>query len=478
MIMSVDGWTLLLTMAFNEVSDDVLLNIFSFLRKRDLCSVAKVSRRCRRISYDTSLWKELNLRRALHGHSSDFLNNMIPKKFTSLRRVHFGAMQIKLRTLKSMLSRCRRLETIIFGRGCKLQKSNRKWTLIIPSSIKTLDMRLARGDFDFLLASGPRFQSLLNFGIGRDSYSPNFFPHMFCQAVNLRILDLTNCDTLVDDQLYDVFTRCTLLESLCLIGCRKLVGTFFPNLVRSCRQLRTLLIRYVPINDHVLSSCEWELLPLEEIDISACPEITWVGLSALLAKLNRIRYLNMSYCGIGHAVTDIILQQMLTRGVSSQLEMLDIRWSFLVTAEMLRQFLTNCKRLKYLGIYQSNGVTSSVIAGVAKCLPELRTVEFGGLRQEMLTSSSMLSSLKDHCKQLSIVSLINFCAVSVSCEEGHFQELFKASKHLERVNLCDCSDELVTAARNAAVSSNVCITELWECALPPPVNTLDYVTRA
>ena len=464
-------------MDLNQVSDDVLLNIFSFLRKKDLCEVAKVNRRCRRVSYDSSLWKELNLRRMVHGHASDFLNDMIPAKLTSLRKVHFGAMHIKLKTLKSILFRCKKLETVIFGRGCKLQKNPRKRTLFIPSTIITLDMRLARGDFEFLLASGPRFQSLLNFGIGRDSYSTNFFPHMFCQATSLRILDLTNCDGLVDDQLYDVFGRCTQLESLCLIGCRKLVGTFFPTLVRNCIQLRTLLIRYVPITDTILCSCDWELLPLEEIDISACPEITSVGLFALLTKLNRIRYLNMSYCGIGHAVTDVILEQLFEHGISSHLEMLDIRWSFLVSSDNLRQFLSKCKNLRYLGIYQSNGVTSSVVADAAKSLPELRTIEFGGLRQEIFTSSNMFDRLKEHCKFLSTVSLINFCTINTACDEKQFLELFEASKYLRRVNLCDCSDELVKAARKAAVDSDVNITELWECALPPPVNTLDYVTR-
>ena len=464
-------------MAFNQISDDILLNIFSFLPKRDLCTVAKVNRRCRRVSYDASLWRELDLRRAIHRQTSDFLNGMIPAKFSSLRRVHFGAIQIKIRTLKSMLIRCSKLETIIFGRGSKLQKNNKKRTVIIPSAIKTLDMRLARGDFEFLLASGPRFHGLLNFGIGRDSYSPNFFPHLFCQATNLKILDLTNCDGLVDDQLYDVFARCTLLESLCLIGCRKLNGTFFPNLVRTCKYLRTLLIRYVPITDHILNSCEWELLPLEEIDISACPEITWVGLSAFLGKLSRIRYLNMSYCGIGHAVTDVTLQEMLRRGICSQLEMLDIRWSFLVSYDILCQFLCNCTNLRYLGIYQSNGVTSNIVSEVTKHLPKLKIVEFGGLRQEMLTSSSMLKSLEENCKQLSTVSLINFCTISIPCDETQFLGLIKASKNLTRINLCDCSDDLVTAAKNAAVGSNVNITELWECALPPPANTLDFVTR-
>lgn len=464
-------------MALNTISDDVLLNIFSFLRKRDLCIVAKVSRRCRRVSYDASLWKELNLRRVLHGHTSDFLNHMIPVKLCSLRRVHFGAMQIKLKTLKSMLIRCKKLETIIFGRGCKLQKSSLSRLMVIPSAIKTLDMRLARGDFDFLLASGPRFRGLLNFGIGRDSYSANFFPHMFCQATSLRILDLTNCDCLVDDQLYDVFTRCTQLESLCLIGCRKLIGTFFPNLIRNCTRLGTLLIRYVPVTDNILCSCEWERVPLEEIDISACPEITSIGLSALLTKLNRIRYLNMSYCGIGHAVTDLILQQMLAHGISTRLEMLDIRWSFLVSPDYLRQFLLKCKNLRYLGIYQSNGVTSSIFAEVAKALPELRTVEFGGLRQETLTCSSMLKSLKENCKQLSTVSLINFCTINTKCDEEQFQELITDSAKLERINLCDCSVDVVSAAKRAAYGSDVDITELWECALPPPINTLDFVTR-
>ena len=463
--------------AMNHISDDILLLIFSFFNKKELCEAAKVNKRWHRVSCDPSLWKDLNLQRILSGHSSDFLNPMVTTRLSSLRNVHFGPMHIKFKTLKSVLVRCKKLETIIFGRGSRVQKHAKRKAMIIPQNIQTLDMRLAKGNFEFLLASGPRFQSLVHFGIGRDSYTHNFFPHLFCQATNLKILDLTNCDSLVDDQLYDVFTRCTLLESLCLIGCRKLTGTFLPNLARTCRRLQTLLIRYMPITDSVLCSCEWDLLPLEEIDISACPEITWMGLSSFIPKLNRVRYLNMSYCGIGHAVTDAILTQLLVRGIASKIEMLDLRWSFLVSAHVLREFLSSCKNLQYLGIYQSNGVNSSVVSDVAKHLPRLKTIEFGGLKQEILTSSHMLQSLRENCKQLSVLSLINFCTISVPCDERQFEELIKSAKNLERINLCDCSEELVAAARTGALNTQVNVTERWECALPPPVHTLDFVTR-
>lgn len=460
------------------ISDDVLLNIFTFLDKKTLCIVARVCKRWRRVSCDHTLWRHLNLRRIRRCQSADFLNSIISTRLSSLRSVHFGGLHIKFSTLKSMFTRCKKLEAVTFGRGSKLQRHTKRRTMFIPPLVKTIDLRLSRGDFEFLLASGPRFQNLINLGIGRESYSSNFFPHLFCQATNLKILDLTNCESLIDDQVYDIFSRCLHLESLCIIGCRKLVGTFFPNLVRNCVRLKTLLIRYIPITDNVLCSCNWESLPLEELDISACPEITWVGLSALVGSLQHIRYLNMSYCGIGHAVTDAVLRHLLTRGIAQKIEMLDIRWSFLVTAGALKNFLTQCKKLRYLGIYQSSGVSSSVISEVANSLPELRTVEFGGLKQEILTASHILHSLREHCKELSTLSLINFCTINVPCDEKQFSDLVRLSKNLERINLCDCTEELVTAARNGMNDSNVTVTEKWECALPPPSHTLDFVTRS
>ncbi len=459
------------------ISDDILLNIFSHLDKRQLCAITRVNRRWARISCDQSFWKELNFKKFKVGYNGTFLAGFIPKRLVSLRRISLGAINISFNNLKLLWTTCKNLETIVFGRNSRLLKSRKRRTVCIPPKTKTLDLRLVKGDFEFLLASGGRFQSVENFGLGRGSYCLIMFPHLFCQTVNLKILDLTNCEHLTDDVMEDAFLRSSKLESLCLIGCRKLTGTFFPSLIEHCKNLKTLLVRYLPITDDVLCSCDWTQLPLEELDISACPDLTSIGLCALLSKLDRIRYLNMSYCGIGHAVTDAVLDKLSTHGAVDKLQMLDLRWSFLVSASSLRSFLTRCKDLQYLGIYQSNGVTSSVVSDVACYLSELRTIEFGGLRQEILTSSHMLQNLKEYCKNLSTLSLINFCSINQASDQKQFSDFIASARELKRVNLCDCVEDLVLAATDAASNTAVSITEKWECALPPPTYTLDSVTR-
>lgn len=460
-----------------DFSDDIWLSIFSFLEKQDLCLVATVNKTWARISCDPSLWREINLKCFSASHCSKFLKSLMSTRLAGLRSINLAAIHISFNTLRQLWTKCRKLEVVIFGRNSRLEKHGLSRYAHVPAKIKTLDLRLVKGDFEFLLASGYRLQGLENFGLGRGSYSMSFFPHLFLRTLNLKVLDLTNCENVIDDQMEYIFTQTRNLESLCMIGCRKLKGAFFPEMIENCPRLRTLLVRYLPITDTVVCSCDWQKLSLEELDISACPEITWVGLSSLVSKLHSIRYLNMSYCGIGHAVTDAVLCQLLTNGIAGKLQMLDIRWSFLVSAPSLQYFLKHCQSLQYLGIYQSNGVTSNVISEMAVYLKELRIVEFGGLRPEILTSSQMLQSLQESCKHLSTLSLINFCSINKPCDESQFAELIGLSGNLVRINLCDCSDDLVLAAKEAAKNSAVLITEKWECALPPPAYTLDSVIR-
>ena len=461
----------------DNLPDHIFLRILNFLPKVDLCSAANVSRRWKRVSYDRSLWHHLNLKHCHQNMSEQDFLMLIRTRLASVRQIHFGGLKISVKTFKELCRKCHHLEMLTFGRDSELICKGKTRVIYLPETLKAMDVRLSSGKFDFLKRFDARFEKLEYFGLGAETFSLDYFPELFFGMPNLKMLDFTNCEDLTDAALKDVVRVLPLLESLCLIGCRKVEGDFLEDLTENCKQIRTLLLRYLPIEDRVLQSRRWREIDLEELDISACPNITGNGLSVFLPQLKSIRYLNMSYCGIGHAVTDDVLYEMMMSGVCLQLEMLDIRWSFLLSSCCLSNFLPCCKNLMFIGIYQSSGVFSSVISGSVSHLPRMQIIEFGGLRREVLTATPLLTDIKLHCKELDTLSVINFTTLNKFCDEKYFTDFITGNPTLKRINLCDCAPELVRAARVAAASSSVTISERWECALPPPIYTLDTITR-
>ncbi|EDO40357.1 predicted protein, partial [Nematostella vectensis] len=147
----------------------------------------------------------------------------------------------------------------------------------------------------------------------------------------LVILDCTNCDTITDEVLAKVGQSCPLLESVCLNG-------------YECFQCYS-----------------WKNIRLEEIDISACAQLTHVGLISLVSRMHSLRYLNLSYCGVGRAVTDEVLLEMATQRSCMNLEMLDVRWSLTLTPDALFTLAQAAPFLKCLGVYQSSNISPAAM---------------------------------------------------------------------------------------------------------------------
>lgn len=69
-----------LSQTIEKLPDKVLLNIFSYLSHKEICSMSRVSKKWRTIAYNTSLWRSVSLRpeiSGLHVTSLDFLLSLI-----------------------------------------------------------------------------------------------------------------------------------------------------------------------------------------------------------------------------------------------------------------------------------------------------------------------------------------------------------------------------------------------------------------
>lgn len=105
--------------------DKVVLNIFSYLTHREICRMARVSRRWRSIAYDTRLWKNVSLRpevSGLHVSSLDMLLHLIHVRFgPSLRYIELPIELITHTVLHELAAKCPNLTHMLldFSTGNK-----------------------------------------------------------------------------------------------------------------------------------------------------------------------------------------------------------------------------------------------------------------------------------------------------------------------------------------------------------------------
>ena len=458
----------------DRLPDSLMLRIFTHLSMADLGKVSSVCQTWRRITHDPSIWRSVNLEKHARGMDVKSFQLLVKTRFgPSLRHLNLANFAATSKMLRQLSKSCKNLQSLVFGRGSKFVYSSND-EVNFPPNLQLLELRPARGDFAFLKRIPRHFTMLKYLGIGSHS-SKGAVPRMFVKMQNLAILDCTNCEAMKDEHVQTVAMCCPKLESFCLNGCKNIYGTTFEDLLRKCTLLRTLLLRYTPIRDSCFDSSLWAETHLEEIDISACTHLTRTGLIRLLTQIKTFRYLNLSYCGIGRAVTDSVLIAMVSFGSSAKIEMLDIRWSMNITPPVLREFLKSSPSLKCLGIYQSSHINCGAMAELLDCAPKLEILEFGAFGKASISESFLFPNLVRHCPRLKALSLINFLSLNPYTDGQLFGRLLAGCPNLERINLCEPDPTLVSLVASIRVNTTAKITQRWQCVLPAPDVTLDAV---
>ena len=136
----------------------------------------------------------------------------------------------------------------------------------------------------------------------------NFF---FRQRLSLKVLEFCFCKELPDDSLKQIMFCCRNLRSLCIRRCQNVGDEFLKSIFDICPYLRSLILNGTMIRSGMLKEVNWSRCLLVELDLSWCRHITEEGLLYTLPALNRfLRYLHVSCCGHGHALTAKVLRVM------------------------------------------------------------------------------------------------------------------------------------------------------------------------
>ena len=310
----------------NEFSDCLLIKIFQLLEVQDLIRCCKVCTKWKRVVYDGSLWTNVDLRPFRWKLDEQCIVRLTQTRFRPyLRRLNLSGFSLTPKLFNCLQSDCPNLISLILENVSFIGFNAMDTSLqMFPTTLEFLDLRYSTGDEEAFDLIATNVKLLKCFGLSNHMLSQTNHVGLFRNLKNITVLDFSYCNSLHDATLILIANFCTNLCSLSLIHCNNVSGKDLHLITRHCKHLKALSFSGTSLTDENLSSCEWDNIALEELDVSWCRNITEAGLLLVLPCLPHMVYLRLCSCGFGHAITDRVLQ-IFSKNSYRRLESIDIR---------------------------------------------------------------------------------------------------------------------------------------------------------
>ena len=337
-----------------DLPESILLKIFSYFRTSELVRVSRVNSDWRRVAYDKHLWQKVSL--ANKNVTDLTLRKLIRNVFSSrLAYLCLAKINISSRTLHLLRKNCRRLETLILE-NATFYESYKEFseTDYFPTNLKELNIAHSIGDASIYRNIMRSFEpDTLERLTVCDAFlelfsenGPTFLNFFLRQRLSLKVLEFSFCKELGDDMLTQILICCRNLRSLCVHRSRNTKGNSLKSIFDISPNLRSLTLNGAMIGGEILKDINWKRCLLVELDLSWCRHITEDALLHALPELNLfLRYLYISCCGYGHALTDKVLEAMAGK-FWRFLHELDVRNSYEITDGGLGGFLVKCPDIR------------------------------------------------------------------------------------------------------------------------------------
>lgn len=301
--------------------------------------------------------------------------------------------------------------------------------------------------------------------------SPRLLVRIFITKHNLRIVDCTQCDWLTDDSIQTIAENSLFLESICVAKCRNVQGRTLPTLLEKCPRLKTLILEGTQIQDEYVRRVDWVETNITELNVLSCYRLSFAGLSEVLPKLKRLRYLKC-------ALTDEILR-MIVDGFPL-LEVFFLHRRYPVTVQCVSDLLFHCPSVTCLDI-SSIPLAFVYFESFLPCMPRLRLLSFAG--NELLGTEKIIRSLAKNCLELEIVCVNYFHSTNNFEIERSFVFLLQKCRRLKELVLNGLFvSNLVMSIRSLAYyvcnREDILIVENKHFFLPRPRNSLNNVKNA
>ncbi|KAJ7394505.1 hypothetical protein OS493_000319 [Desmophyllum pertusum] len=353
--------------------DDIWLEIFTFLPQKDLLRTALVCRTWNRLSRDSSLWSCLDLEPFAKSLTDHVISRLINTMFAPLgKHLSLNKNLVTTTILQGLFERCCRLESLSLN-DCRFHSAG-PWYELRLDQVETLTFLDLRNSSGF--ASGVedilrQAYNLKYLGL-HCCISPRLLVRIFITKHNLRIVDCTQCDWLTDDSIQTIAENSPFLESICVAKCRNVQGRTLPTLLEICPRLKTLILEGTQIQDEYVRRVDWVETNITELNVLSCYRLSFAGLSEVLPKLKRLRYLKC-------ALTDEILR-MIVDGFPL-LEVFFLHRRYPVTVQCVSDLLFHCPSVTCLDI-SSIPLAFVYFESFLPCMPRLRLLSFAESRPE------------------------------------------------------------------------------------------------
>ncbi|XP_048583143.1 F-box/LRR-repeat protein 2-like [Nematostella vectensis] len=335
----------------NNLNDDMLLYIFSFLGMKDRVIIERVCRRWRTLaakSWNSVRHLQFNhifclrnggltddiflgvLRRGtaslvsldLSASASlltDFAVHCIARHCRNLKFVDLTGVEVSTSSLKSLSQKCTLLETIKIRRCYKAGEKGFWWLFKQCQCLKHVDISESKritGQCFFMLPAS--MESLNLRECARITDVGLKYVGMRCQ--NLKIINISECFSLTDAGFLELTQNCSNIEALTFVQPPKTVTIHGLRSIENLKRLRELNIsQCAAVSDEFLFALGQSCICLTSLNIEACgPAITDAGLQSL-APCFQLKKLVISYLDevthdfINHLGQNINLQTFIVR---------------------------------------------------------------------------------------------------------------------------------------------------------------------
>ncbi|XP_040567089.1 uncharacterized protein [Lepeophtheirus salmonis] len=364
---------------FDELDDELLIKILSYLTTQELCSISRINRRFYFLVWEPALWREISFTEGNVNVDAALISLLRQQLDAYVRTASIvGCHRLSDTGVRTLASRCPELRKVEF-KNCKN---------ITNESIQDLMTRCA--SIDHLDLSGSSLISTVNIkSLGPPRSTAALIGVPSSQTLYLRYLDLSDCTRLTDTGLDNVVRNAPHLQFLYLRRCLNLTDVGIKYIATFCLGLKELSLCDVSaITDFGLYELSKLGPSLRYLSIAKCERITDSGVSQITRLCYKLRYLNIRGCesvsdgalvvlgdSIGTRlrsldlgkcdITDEGLRNLAEK--SCKLRKLSLKSCEMISDVGIRELAFKCRDLRHLNIQDCGGISIEGYHAIKKC---------------------------------------------------------------------------------------------------------------
>lgn len=340
---------------FQQLSDDIIVKIFSNLTTDQLCKCSRVCKLWYRLIWDPTLWtslvinnKAVNIDRALKSLTKRLSYNT-PTVCIIIEKINLnGCENLTDKGLHTIAKRCPELRHI------ELQSCS---NITNPALFELVSNCVNLEHLNVSGCSNITCVSLANSILARA-------PAHYLHQVYLLYLDMSDCNLLDDRGLQILALHCSRLQFLYLRRCNLITDAGIQHVATNCTELKDLSISdCYNVTDFGIMELSRLEPDLRYLSVAKCDKISDVGIRYISQHCLKLRYLNCRGC---EAISDDSIELLARK--CHRLRSLDLGKCD-ITDKGLFMLARYSPHLKRLSVKSCVGITDRGIIMVAQqCL--------------------------------------------------------------------------------------------------------------